>query len=349
MNALLRKSSLPIKATSIAVLFNMLMLSNSHAGWWREEIDSKDLEAGFNPVTLTATQNVSGKNFPVTANTNINGKKYRTNCDAGTNLPIGLKIIYTTGEYINPVVLSEDGRNFTAVNEYLIAALQYGYNANLYWLPMQNARLGLGTDTCNTATAHIGDTPFNIVMKIRKPFVGETTFRLPIARIYTGDVAGTAKLRGAFQTVYLSGKVIVPQSCKINVGQQLDIKFGDISADAFSFAGIGNKPLGVNSQTRQVNINCSNITAQAPLTLRIEAETAQSNMLISNNPHIGFKISDLNNNVLIPNNLNSFILFLLDQNQSASVYFKAWPVSVTGQKPAVGPFSSKAYIRIDFP
>jgi minor fimbrial subunit len=72
-------------------------------------------------------------------------------------------------------------------------------------------------------------------------------------------------------------------------------------------------------------------------------------MLVSNNNDIGFKISNINDKLLIPNNLLSTSEFQLNQNQNATISFKAWPVSVTGKKPALGPFNSRAFIRIDFP
>ena len=69
--------------------------------------------------------------------------------------------------------------------------------------------------------------------------------------------------------------------------------------------------------------------------------------MISDNPDIGFKMSDQNDNVLLPNNINSVIPFNLNQ-QPANVTIKAWPVSITGNKPEIGPFKSRGYLRVDF-
>lgn len=341
----LKNVTRPHRAIPFLIVLNLFGLSHTHAGWWREEAES-NLEATFGSITLNSSQNVTGANFPTTAKTNINGKGFTTKCDPGTTLTGESKTIYTTGEYVNPVILSEDGKNYAAVNDYLMAALQYGYSSRLYWLPMENVVLGWANDMCGGSSAHYGDTPFNVTMKIRKPFVGATSFRLAIARIYTGDQAGTAKLRGAAQTVYLSGTVIVPQSCKINAGQKLDINFGDISANSFGSIGIGNKPANVNVQTRDLSIACTNIAAQALLTLRVQSEQSNGDIIQSNNPDIGFKIADQNNRVLTPNNANSFIPFV-NQNPT-NLTIKAWPFSSTNKVPALGQFRARGYLRVDF-
>jgi GTP cyclohydrolase II len=328
------------------ILLNFLALTDTHAGYWRVE-EASELDASFGSITLNATQNVAGANFPATANTNINGKRYTVKCDQSTSLNGTVLVpVYSTGEYVKPVILTEDKKNYTEVNEYLMAALQYGYSNNLYWLPMQNSLLGNSYEACNNTSTHSGDTPFNVSMKIRKPFVGSTTFKLAIAKIYTGDFAGTAKLRGAAQTIYLSGTVTVPQSCKVNAGQKLDISFGDISANSFGSIGIGNKPANVNVQTRTVDVKCTNIAAQALLTLRVESEKSTGDMIQSNNPDIGFKIADQNNRVLSPNNPSSVIPFI--NQDPINITIKAWPVSITNKVPAVGPFRARGYLRVDF-
>lgn len=341
----LKNVTRPHRAIPFLIVLNLFGLSHTHAGWWREEA-AANLEASFGSITLNSSQNVAGANFPATAKTNINGKNYTVRCDPDTSLSGALIPIYTTGEYVKPVILTEDKKNYTEVNDYLMAALQYGYSNNLYWLPMQNAHLGYSYENCNHTSIHGGDTPFNITMKIRKPFVGATSFRLAIAKIYSGDQAGTAKLRGAAQTVYLSGTVIVPQSCKINAGQKLDINFGDISANSFGSIGIGNKPANVNVQTRDLSIACTNIAAQALLTLRVQSEQSNGDIIQSNNPDIGFKIADQNNRVLTPNNANSFIPFV-NQNPT-NLTIKAWPVSSTNKVPALGQFRARGYLRVDF-
>jgi hypothetical protein len=345
-NQLLTAPALYNKALPIVLLFNIVTMSNTHAGWWRVEA-ANNIEASFGNVSLSDAQNQAGQTFPVTANANTNGQGFRTLCDQGTTISGGTLLqVYSTGEYLQPVDMNDGTKTFVHVNEYLSAALQYGHNTNLYWLPILNKRIGQTYEVCNGRYVHGGNTPFTISMRIKKAFVGFTSFKTPLAVIYSGDQAGSAKRNGAAQTVILTGTVTVPQHCKINADDRLDIDFGNISANAFGQAGIGNKPAGVNVQTRTLAIQCTNIDAQALLTLRVQTDQASGEMIQSDNPDIGFKMADQDNRVLLPNNINSYIPFV-NQNP-ANVTIKAWPVSTTNNVPALGPFRARGYLRVDF-
>lgn len=70
--------------------------------------------------------------------------------------------------------------------------------------------------------------------------------------------------------------------------------------------------------------------------MRVEAEKATGKMMVSDNPDLGFIVADSSGNPLTPNNLSSNIPFQLDDNAAARVGIRAWPVSVTGNKPTEG-------------
>ncbi|MPN19809.1 putative fimbrial-like protein SfmH [bioreactor metagenome] len=95
-------------------------------------------------------------------------------------------------------------------------------------------------------------------------------------------------------------------------------------------------------------IKCTNVAAQAYLTMRVEAEKATGQMMVSDNPDLGFIVADSSGNPLTPNNLSSNIPFQLDDNAAARVGIRAWPVSVTGNKPTEGPFTARGYLRVDY-
>ena len=101
-------------------------------------------------------------------------------------------------------------------------------------------------------------------------------------------------------------------------------------------------------QNKTIGIKCTNVEARAYLTMRIEAEKASGNMLVSDNPDLGFVVADDNGVPLVPNTLGSTIPFHLDDNAQAQVGIRAWPVSITGNKPAEGPFTSRGYLRVDY-
>lgn len=140
----------------------------------------------------------------------------------------------------------------------------------------------------------------------------------------------------------------MPQSCEINAGQVVEFDFGDIGASLFSQAGAGNPPKGVNPQTKTVAIKCTNVDAQAWLSLRLEAERASGTAMVSDNSDLGFMVSDSSGTPLTPNNIGSKIGFRLDNSAATSVPIRAWPVSITGNKPSEGPFTARGYLRVDY-
>ena len=82
--------------------------------------------------------------------------------------------------------------------------------------------------------------------------------------------------------------------------------------------------------------------------MRVEAEKATGQMMVSDNPDLGFIVADSSGKPLTPNNLSSTIPFQLDDNAAASVGIRTWPVSVTGNKPTEGPFTARGYLRVDY-
>ena len=82
--------------------------------------------------------------------------------------------------------------------------------------------------------------------------------------------------------------------------------------------------------------------------MRLEAEQASGKAMVSDNPDLGFIVADTSGNPLTPNNVTSKIPFTLDDNAAARVGIRAWPVSITGNKPAEGPFSARGYLRVDY-
>ena len=84
------------------------------------------------------------------------------------------------------------------------------------------------------------------------------------------------------------------------------------------------------------------------LTMRVEAEKVSDNVLVSDNPDVGFIIANESVSPLRPNNLTSKIPFRLDDSAQAQVGIRVWPVSVTGNKPAEGRFTSRGYLRVDY-
>lgn len=206
-------------------------------------------------------------------------------------------------------------------------------------LPMNRSQMSSGWGTGNSG---------KISLRIRKPFIGFSQFSVLALQTYLNTQQGIQVSGEAIASVTIGGQITIPQNCEFSPDKIITIDFGNIGASAFAAAGAGNKPAGVNPQTRNIGISCKNIDAQAMLSLRLEANNVASNAIVSDNPDLGFVLADKDSKPLIPNNAESKIPFQLDGNASATVPITAWPVSITGNKPAEGRFTSEGYLRVDF-
>lgn len=187
-----------------------------------------------------------------------------------------------------------------------------------------------------------------VSIRIDKSFVGFTQFNKLVLHNYLSLYKDTVMDGPSVADVYISGNVVVPQSCELDAGTTVTMDFGNIGSPMFSQAGAGNKPEGVNPQSHMIAVKCKNIDAQALLAMRLETDNASGNAMVSNNKDVGFIVADGNRNPLTPNNIDSKIRFQLDDNSAARVPITVWPVSVTGNKPEEGKFTAEGYLRIDF-
>lgn len=246
-----------------------------------------------------------------------------------------------------PIVEVVDRYQYLSINSYLIGAVKITDSwAGDYYPPAAYVQMGKHPNVSKGTPFPIKDSNFTFRIKVIKPFIDFVP--IPKKTMFTVYVTtGTDPLAIPLYYISYSGRINVPQSCDIGVGDVLEFDFGKISANAFVQGGAGNKPLGVNEQSKTLMIQCKNIEAHAALTVRLQAELATSDTMRSDNPDIGFKVSDQNGKLLLPNNMNSTIPFRLD-NPPVSVTIKAWPVSLNGVSPKIGPFRARGYLRVDF-
>ena len=299
----------------------------------------------FNNAEKTITDVDKDKAGTIIANAfsfSLDGVYSTTGC--GINAP---GYITTTSDL--PVIgINNEGGNWYQVNDYIGVAMQgwvAGNTRKYFPVPFISQSNTYNTNSQNNWES---GSKGKVSIQILKPFIGFSYFskvimHTQIAR--TPDVGA----RGPYVSeLMMSGQVIVPQSCDLDAGQTVTMDFGDIGASAFSQAGVGNRPAGVNPQTHNIVIKCKNIDAQALLSLRVEADKTAGNAIVSDNPDLGFVVADGNHTPLTPNTIDSKIPFKLDDSASANVPISAWPVSVTGNKPAEGKFTSEGYLRVDF-
>ncbi|QQC82058.1 fimbrial protein [Acinetobacter bereziniae] len=330
----------------------LVIAIDASAGWWREE-QKPVLYADFGTETITnPNSNQVGNTFGKTLNVSVNGDRYTTRCNAPTS-SLRERDIYMTADYSNGTAINIGGVNYMQVNDYLQASVAYTYNSTTVPVPSVNQVFGRVSEQCYDTANHTGNTTYSLKMRISKPFMGFSYVDVPVADFYVGDnnaPAGTAKTQGAKQSLHLRGKVVVPQSCEINNNLEIIHDFGNIGSYAFKNAGIGNQIKGVNKANLALSIKCNSfVPTSAPLSIRIQADNVggpNNDIIMSGNPDIGFKMSDQNDRLVIPNNTNSKITF--SNTNSTNIIVKAWPVSATGLEPKLGAFQARGYFRIDF-
>ncbi|RLM28250.1 mannose-binding protein [Brenneria alni] len=201
--------------------------------------------------------------------------------------------------------------------------------------------------TGNCTGSLVSGSRVRVNFRIKRPFIGITNLpSFPIFYLYANQGGAGQGTGSPLAMGYLSASVTVPQSCTLNAGQIISIDFGSVSSGAFKTAG--EKAEGIAPVSRNIGIECNGIEAQASLSLRVQADTVQGNMIVSDNPDVGFVITDSSGNPLTPNNLSSVIPFLLDDAASADVTIGAYPASVTGNAPTEGVATGRGYLRVDF-
>ncbi|EPF81585.1 fimbrial protein [Acinetobacter rudis] len=232
-------------------------------------------------------------------------------------------------------------------NDYLQVAMKVyvaGNRRDFFDVP-QSAISNQCNGGCSTSYGTGGQV--KVKLKIKKKFVGQSFLvNRDIGYVYAASAA-TDNPSQPIVIIRLNAVMTVPQSCSFDVGDVIEFDFGPIPSSAFS-VGAGNKAQGVNTITKNIGIECKNIDAQQMLSARLEVANYKDNMIISDNPNVGFQLADSSDHVLIPNNINSFIPFRLDENARSNFLLKSWPVSITGQIPQPGPVAAQGHIRIDF-
>ncbi|WP_430673359.1 fimbrial protein [Klebsiella aerogenes] len=311
-------------------------------------VENGDVASGnvnLSSVFNIPDDNVVGVTKDITIENNVEKKQAACTCESGDSTSLW--------DWTRFEVPTEDfgGLTYGIINDYLGIGILAGDSDEKKWIPYEKHEHKSGKSVCNNInhnTTTTGGGGYSARIRIRKRIVGE--IYIPPTLVYTkgSNTYVSDNLRKPEIHYFFHGSIKVPQSCELDAGQIVEINFGSIGASLFSQAGAGKKPAGVNPISRNIHIQCKNIDAQSILSLRIEAEDTTGDIMISNNQDIGFIISDKNGNPLTPNNINSKINFKLNDNASADVIISAYPVSITGRKPAEGLFAARGYLRVDF-
>ncbi|WP_414166116.1 fimbrial protein [Superficieibacter sp. BNK-5] len=126
--------------------------------------------------------------------------------------------------------------------------------------------------------------------------------------------------------VTLSGTITVPQSCTINAGQIIEVKFDPIMAK--DIKNVGDSP---TRKTTAVNFTCSNVADGTNLSMSLSGENDPHNTdyLKTTNDNIGVRISDKYDNTIVPNGSAELPVDNYADGKG-STEFTAAPVNTTG-------------------
>ncbi|MBU9843755.1 fimbrial protein [Rahnella ecdela] len=302
----------------------------------------KSINVNFGDVTINDPEkNVAGQMLDNADSWNVGGR-IPVKCDE----PSGPRYRRFTASSPLPASENDGTRQWYRITDYLDTAINIAVQGNRY-VPFKNVRGGGANDAAGNTSMPAGATGY-LDLKIMKPFIGTTSFsNVIVAEIFLSKQSGTYSPE-PIARITLSGKVVVPQNCTINAGTVMSVNLGTLYSSDFKTAG--EMPAGYTPRTLTFPVKCSGVEAYANLTLRLQGTTSAGviNALQSDNQDIGVVITDETGNPVIPNDQSSAISFDLDENFESNVTLHAYPVGTSGNIPAEGPFTTLAYLRIDF-
>ncbi|EBL7063674.1 fimbrial protein [Salmonella enterica] len=294
------------------------------------------------------SKNVAGTTFLDMYSWNL-GSTYQMTCDCegATGNPL---LYYSTVTSLAPGH-SDGDKQYYGVNDYLEVSTSIylgGLFKNFKETPWNSVATGQTLGGCSTpGKLHNVSTGSQgkVSLYIKKPFVGTSVIpNLLIESVYISTVSGNHGPT-PLVNVYLSGTVVVPQSCTINAGKIIPVDFGQIMAGEFKQKGA---LVDSAKKTVIVPIKCNNVAASANLTLRLQAIPSKDNndAIQTSNPDVGIVAEDAFGHTIKPN--IGLLPFQLDDSLQAKPILYLTPVSTTGVSPAGGDFHALAYIRVDF-
>lgn len=322
----------------------------AYTGWCTPQTSTKIFSYDFGTMNVSdVSKNKAGTSFKDAYVWNLGGSYYAL-CDSDPAIKDPL--FYYSSTTLLPPGHSDGTLQYYKVNDYLeVASSIWLAGTTLQYVPTPWNDITSGAACGVCATYH---TPEEVLtgsqgklsLYIAKPFVGTVTIpSTNIVKIRISTVKGSYSTE-PLSSVFISGQVVVPQTCTINAGNIITVDFGQLWAGDFNKKG---EQAGSQSdKTVTVPIKCNNMDAQANMTLRFHAQPSadEPNAIKTSNDNVGVIVKDDKGNVIPPN--SGTLPFILDDNLSAEVTFHLEPISTTGLTPDSGTFQAQAYLRIDF-
>ena len=319
--------------------------------------DPNGVVSAFN-ATFSNAQNVIGGLSQVYSNPNTTSYGF-ANCATNKNVYFtGTASPYLTRSTVpdEPAGGNEQPWKWHDIhgNDYIQVAVKIAVNRNAVGdtrpifqsVPFSSVSNGC-LNRCSAGIKVGTGNSVSIRLRIKKRFVGQSYFSFPVAYLYGSNLANESS-SNKLVTVNVTANLNVAQKCSIAAGQIVSFDFKDINSLYFSRVAAGQIPQNVTKQTKDLGISCESIEGGALMSMRLEAFKSGGDHIKTNNPVVGFQLSDINDNILFPNNGTSVIPFQLNSSSKATVSLKAWPINITGGQPDPGPVNAEGFLRIDF-
>ncbi|WP_245209472.1 fimbrial protein [Serratia fonticola] len=294
---------------------------------------------------LSSSENEVGRTY---GSENITLSEKRIQHNAGTEM----EWVSYIGGAVAPPYTNPGQYVYQKIDDYISIGLRRGEHYAPYNAKVVNATgPNIGGDRVFEQGEVTTNLPSDMQVQLRidkKIVSGAYSKNILLAEIGRCQPYGCASKQVILQRIYVDVNISASQSCELNAGDVINIDFGNLSSGAFNTAGVIAQ--GVQPKSKTVSVKCDNIAGNAQLTMRLQADKTNGNIVVSDeNNDVGFRVTNNNGTPLVPNNLSSVIPFVLDSNARQNVTIQAYPVSVTGNKPTEGPVTSRAYLRVDFP
>ncbi|WP_280347717.1 fimbrial protein [Pseudomonas sp. BN414] len=207
--------------------------------------------------------------------------------------------------------------------------------------------------TCQVGKDYGTGTKGRIHLMIDRPFVGESTISNTQLLEVFGDTHPNAAATTPIAGVTMTGRVSVPQSCKLASGQVTTIDFDNVEPRSLAVPGAASP---ANSRERTFQITCTNISQGVAINLSLEsAANAHFPNVFATHGRTDLGIQVNNNGRMIspllpdaaPDFANIIPLTLNYTQQSAEFSIEAFPVR-TERNVEPGPFEGTATLKFDF-
>lgn len=309
-------------------------------------------------------QNVTGITWPVVAT--VTGSDYQLNChcDAGTKVNLyysTTSAIAQTGHLSGFYHLNDNLDIKTEINDIPGAGTILVPTKN--GSPVKDSSGSYSAKTSNSvcmndppeqrlSAVSIGaNTTFTLYVSM--PFLGEMIIPDTTIAYIQAAWSSTSSFPKTFATIaelHIQGRITVPQNCKINQGEVIQVNLGTINAAHFTTRD--QMPENYTPVNFDITYDCGDMSEiKNSLYMLVEGNDLASQYVLvarrresDNVPDVGIRLVDITStNVDIPFNPGAI---LLNSSGVGTTHLQAYPVNLTGGTLAPGQFKGTATITL---